>query len=56
MKQVTLNDCINAWNQQTDEFNQWTELDSVEQCEWCLKMAQVSMIENNEVGNETSPS
>jgi hypothetical protein len=36
---ITLRECIDAWNAQADEYNQWTELDDDERCEWCLKLA-----------------
>lgn len=40
---MNLQQCVDAWNAQADEFNQWSELDADERCEWCLKMAQGGM-------------
>jgi hypothetical protein len=39
-KTITLQQCIDAWNVQADKLNQWSELDSDERCEWCLKMSR----------------
>ena len=36
---LTLQECIDAWNAEADENNQWDELDADERCEWCLGMA-----------------
>lgn len=40
---ITLRDCIDAWNAQADEYNQWSELDADERCEWCLKIANYQL-------------
>lgn len=37
---LTLQQCIEAWNAQADEYNQWPELDADERCEWCLEMSR----------------
>ena len=36
---MTLQECIDAWNEQADEYNQWPSLDGYEMSRWCLKMA-----------------
>lgn len=32
----TLQQCIDAWNAQADEYNHWDELSADEKCEWCI--------------------
>ena len=34
---ITLDDVVNAWNIQADEYNQWDELDDIERLEWTLR-------------------
>jgi hypothetical protein len=36
---LTLQECIDAWNAEADENNQWDELGADEKCEWCLNLA-----------------
>ena len=47
----TLQQCIDAWNSQADEYNQWSELDSDERCEWVIEW----MIRNRWQPIETAP-
>lgn len=41
----TLQECIEAWNEQADEHNQWSELDADERCNWCLHFANTQFKE-----------
>ena len=33
-----LRHCIDLWNAQADEYNQWDALDADERCEWCIRV------------------
>lgn len=50
---MTLDELIEAWNNQADEYNQWDELDCDERVEFALSqlMPEQSIKDNNEANS-----